>query len=74
MIYKNINNRRGLSMTMENNKNSIVEKTVKTGISFGSALAIVISYTTYQSIGWAIFHGILGWLYVAYYIFNFGWS
>jgi hypothetical protein len=74
VIYKNINNRRGLSMTMENNKNSIVEKTVKTGISFGSALAIVISYTTYQSIGWAIFHGILGWLYVAYYIFNFGWS
>ena len=31
------------------------EKTVKTGITFGSALAMVISYTTWQSVGWAIF-------------------
>lgn len=40
---------------------------VKTGISFGSALAIAISWTTKQSILWAIINGIFGWLYVLYY-------
>lgn len=38
----------------------------KWGVSFGSALAIAISYTTNKSILWAIVHGILGWLYVIY--------
>ena len=50
-------------------KNPIsVQKVVKTGISFGSALAMVISYTTWQSVGWAIFHGLLGWIYVIYFV------
>jgi len=40
---------------------------VKTGVSFGSALAIVISWSVHHSILWAIFHGILSWLYVLYY-------
>lgn len=40
---------------------------VKGGIGFGSALAMVISYTAWKSIGWAIFHGMLGWIYVIYY-------
>ncbi len=52
---------------MKEDKNSIVQKTVKTGISFGSALAMVISYTNWHSIGWAIFHGLLGWVYVLYF-------
>jgi hypothetical protein len=39
----------------------------KYGVSFGSALAIAISYTTNHSILWAIIHGILGWLYVIYF-------
>lgn len=51
--------------------NKTVEKTVKTGISFGSALAMIISYTAYKSIGWAIFHGILSWIYVIYYIIRY---
>jgi hypothetical protein len=38
----------------------------KYGVSFGTALAIAISYTTHHSILWAIVHGILGWLYVLY--------
>ena len=42
--------------------------TVKAGISFGSCLAMVISYTTWQSIGWAIFHGLLSWVYVIYFL------
>jgi hypothetical protein len=39
----------------------------KYGVSFGSALAIAISYTANHSILWAIIHGVLGWLYVIYY-------
>jgi hypothetical protein len=39
----------------------------KWGVSFGSALAIAISYTANHSILWAIIHGILGWLYVIYF-------
>lgn len=31
------------------------QNAVKTGITFGSALAMVISYTTWKSVGWAIF-------------------
>lgn len=41
---------------------------VKTGLSFGSALAIVISYTAHQSILWAIIHGFFSWLYVIYFV------
>lgn len=60
---------------MEENKKTtkkvIVEKTVKSGISFGSALAMVISYTAWKSIVWAIIHGLLGWIYVVYYILRY---
>ena len=59
---------------MEEKKSSkkiIVEKTVKSGVSFGSALAMVISYTAWESIVWAIIHGLLGWLYVIYYILKY---
>ncbi len=42
------------------------ESIVKTGIGFGSALAMVISFTVNRSIFWAIIHGIMGWLYVIY--------
>ncbi len=59
---------------MDENRRSgsnAVKTTAKAGISFGSCLAIVISYTAWHSIPWAIFHGILGWLYVLYYIIKF---
>ena len=38
-----------------------------TGIGIGSALAICMSWTTWGHIGWAILHGLLGWIYVIYY-------
>ena len=38
----------------------------KYGASFGSALAIAISYMTNHSILWAIMHGIYSWFYVIY--------
>ena len=40
---------------------------VKAGVSFGSALAIAISWSVHHSIVWAIVHGFLSWLYVAYF-------
>lgn len=46
---------------------TVVNKTIKKGITFGSCLAIVISYTAWKSIPWAIFHGLLSWIYVVYY-------
>ncbi len=51
--------------------NNINKKTVTEGLSFGSALAIVISYVEWKSIGWAIFHGLLGWVYVIYYAIRY---
>ena len=46
---------------------SVGRESVKAGISFGSALAIVISWSQNHSILWAIIHGILSWLYVIYF-------
>ena len=40
----------------------------KYGISFGTALAIAISYVNNQSILWAIIHGFLSWFYVIYFV------
>lgn len=51
----------------EKTTKSTVKSTVKKGISFGSCLAMVISYTAWKSIPWAIFHGLMSWLYVFYY-------
>ena len=56
-------------MAKENSKT--VKETVKTGVSFGSALAMVISYVNWHSIGWAILHGLMGWVYVIYYIIRY---
>lgn len=44
---------------------------IDTGITFGAALAMVISYHTYGSVWWAILHGILGWIYVIYYLIKY---
>lgn len=42
-------------------------RVVRTGISFGCALAIAISWSANKSILWAILHGLLSWIYVIYY-------
>ena len=57
--------------SMEQGKKYVVEKTVKHGVSFGSVLAVVISYNAWHSIGWAIFHGLLSWFYVIYYAIRY---
>ena len=43
----------------------------KEGLSMGACLAMIISYAKWQSIGWAILHGCLNWLYVIYYIIKY---
>ena len=44
-------------------------------IGFGSILAITLSWTANHAIGWAMIHGLLGWLYVIYYLFKHeGWT
>ena len=40
----------------------------RSGITFGSALAVAISFHTNQSILWAILHGIFSWFYVIYFV------
>ena len=44
---------------------------VKTGITFGSALAMVISWSANKSLLWVIVHGLLSWLYVVYYALRY---
>ncbi len=41
---------------------------------FGCALAMVISFDKWHSVGWAILHGILSWFYVLYYAIRFIWK
>jgi hypothetical protein len=41
---------------------------VRTGVTLGSVLAIVISWSYNHSVLWAIVHGFLSWLYVIYHI------
>jgi hypothetical protein len=45
----------------------VVKSMAKAGVSFGSALAIAISWSIHKSILWAIIHGIFSWLYVIYF-------
>lgn len=52
------------------NKGTTVE-TVEKGVSFGAVLAMVISYAHWHSIGWAVIHGLLGWVYVIYYLIRY---
>jgi hypothetical protein len=55
---KPMNGWRGYSVRLEG---------AKYGVSFGSALAMAISYNTNHSVLWAIIHGIFSWIYVVYF-------
>ena len=41
-------------------------------VMLGAALAMVISYVNWLSIGWAVLHGLLNWAYVLYFIIFHG--
>ena len=55
---------------MADTPNVQVTNVAKAGIGFGSALAITISWSQWESIIWAIIHGFFGWFYVVYYAFQ----
>lgn len=38
------------------------------GITFGTALAIAISWSVNESVLWAILHGLLSWFYVIWHV------
>lgn len=46
------------------------KSTTNTSISLGigNIIACVISYIKWKSILWALLHGLLGWIYVLYYL------
>ena len=54
-----MNGRRAYSVRVEG---------AKYGASFGSALAIAISYNNNHSVVWAIIDGILSWVYVVFFL------
>ena len=59
---------------MNGDRRETITRTLQTGISFGSALAMIISYANWHSVGWAILHGLLSWFYVIYYVIRYGWN
>lgn len=52
-------------------KSTAKNSSVNVGVTFGSALATVISYVTWKSVGWAMLHGMFGWGYVIYYLIKY---
>jgi hypothetical protein len=44
---------------------------MKEGISFGSALAMVIGYAHHHDILWTMMDGFLSWFYVIWSAFNY---
>jgi len=47
---------------------------ISSGIGLGNLIAVIISYLKWKSIGWMILHGLLGWLYIIYYVIKYGWN
>lgn len=45
--------------------------TTSAGIGMGAALAMILSYSKWHSILWAILHGICSWIYVIYYAIKY---
>ena len=41
---------------------------IRDGVTFGTVLAIVTSWSRNKSVLWAILHGIFSWLYVIYFV------
>jgi hypothetical protein len=41
---------------------------IGSGIGIGNILAAILSWHICESIGWTLFHALLGWFYVIYYL------
>lgn len=42
------------------------------GVGLGTVIAILLSWVKWHALGWAIFHGLLGWFYVIYHLLTYG--
>jgi hypothetical protein len=58
-------------MLIPENRSGFAANSLKAGVSFGSCLAMIISYTAWKSIFWAILHGLFSWGYVIYYAIRY---
>ena len=47
------------------------QKSASAGVGLGTVIAVVLSYTKWHSILWAIIHAFLGWIYVIYYVIKY---
>ena len=47
------------------------KKYIESGISFGTAMAMVLSWHVNHSILWMILHGIFSWFYVIHYAIKY---
>lgn len=54
----------------QSQSNSFTNKAVDGGIGLGSILAVVASWSRNKSILFGILHGLLGWVYVIYFVFT----
>jgi hypothetical protein len=52
---------------MSTGRYSSTSTTIKSGITFGSCLAMILSWSVNKSIFWAIIHGVCSWFYVIYF-------
>ena len=48
-----------------------VQARPENAVELGMIIAAVISYVEWRSVGWAILHGLLSWVYVLYYIIRY---
>ena len=55
---------------MSDKKINYIGGGVTHGLTTGTALAMIISWSLHHSILWALLHGILSWLYVIYFAVN----
>jgi len=54
-------------MTQSEKRRGYRREGARYGATFGSALAIAISWSANGSILWAVLHGICSWFYVIYF-------
>ncbi len=52
------------------NTEKVTLKVVNAGLTYGTVLGIVISWSVNKSIFWALLHGFFGWFYVIYFAIN----
>lgn len=53
-------------MNNSDHKSTVASSGVSTITVIGTAIAVQISWDLNHSIGWAAWHGLLGWIYVVY--------